>query len=147
MAYMITDECIMCGLCAAECQNDAITEGEERFVIDPDRCTECVGAASSAKVRQRMRDGCRRARSFPTRDEGAVAGEMAVAPSRQESEAVLGRRYWWAAQCPLSESQNARRGRPERRLKLRLLEGTARRTGDQCADAADRKRTVKKEGT
>jgi len=41
---MISDECIMCGLCVAECQNEAITEGEERFVIDPDRCTECVGA-------------------------------------------------------------------------------------------------------
>jgi ferredoxin len=57
MAYMISDECIMCGLCAAECQNEAITEGEERFVIDPDRCTECVGAASSAKCAKECATG------------------------------------------------------------------------------------------
>jgi ferredoxin len=57
MAYMITDECIMCGLCAAECQNDAISEGEESFVIDPDRCTECVGAASSPKCAKECTTG------------------------------------------------------------------------------------------
>ena len=49
MAYLITDLCIMCGLCAAECQNGAITQGDESFVIDPDKCTECVGAAPSPK--------------------------------------------------------------------------------------------------
>ena len=43
MAYKITDECISCGACEAECDNGAITEGEEIFVIDPDKCTECVG--------------------------------------------------------------------------------------------------------
>jgi len=25
------------------CPNDAISEGEERFIIDPDICTECIG--------------------------------------------------------------------------------------------------------
>ncbi len=49
MAYMITDDCIMCGLCAWECQNEAITEGDEKYVIDPDKCTECVGAAPQPK--------------------------------------------------------------------------------------------------
>jgi len=43
MAYMITDDCISCGTCEAECQNEAISEGDEIFIIDPDRCTECVG--------------------------------------------------------------------------------------------------------
>ncbi len=43
MAYMITDECILCGACEPECPNEAITEGEEIYVIDPDKCTECVG--------------------------------------------------------------------------------------------------------
>ena len=42
MATMITDECINCGVCEPECPNDAITEGEDIFVIDPN-CTECVG--------------------------------------------------------------------------------------------------------
>ncbi len=43
MAFIITDECIACGACEAECPNEAITEGEDIFVIDPDKCTECVG--------------------------------------------------------------------------------------------------------
>ena len=43
MATMITEECINCGVCEPECPNEAITEGEETFVIDPSLCTECVG--------------------------------------------------------------------------------------------------------
>jgi ferredoxin len=43
MAYKITDDCISCGACEAECKNEAISEGEETYVIDADRCTECVG--------------------------------------------------------------------------------------------------------
>ncbi|MGC9359617.1 MAG: YfhL family 4Fe-4S dicluster ferredoxin [Anaerolineae bacterium] len=43
MAYYITDECILCGACEAECPNEAISEGEDLFVIDPNKCTECVG--------------------------------------------------------------------------------------------------------
>ena len=43
MAYKITEECISCGACETDCANDAITEGETVYVIDPDKCTECVG--------------------------------------------------------------------------------------------------------
>ena len=49
MAYIITDECIACGACEAECPNEAISEGETQFVIDPDKCTECIGAYSSSQ--------------------------------------------------------------------------------------------------
>ena len=49
MAYKITDECISCGACEPECQNQAITEGEIIYVVDPDKCTECVGFAESPK--------------------------------------------------------------------------------------------------
>ncbi len=43
MATHITDECINCGACEPECPNEAISEGEDIYVIDPARCTECVG--------------------------------------------------------------------------------------------------------
>jgi len=43
MATMITEECINCGVCEPECPNEAITEGEESFQINPLLCTECVG--------------------------------------------------------------------------------------------------------
>src|SRR5437763_10050840 len=43
MATMITEECINCGACEPECPNQAISQGEDIFVIDPALCTECVG--------------------------------------------------------------------------------------------------------
>ena len=43
MALYITDECINCDVCEPECPNDAISEGPEVYVIDANRCTECVG--------------------------------------------------------------------------------------------------------
>ena len=43
MALMITTECINCDVCEPECPNEAISMGEEIYVIDPARCTECVG--------------------------------------------------------------------------------------------------------
>jgi ferredoxin len=43
MALLITDECINCDVCEMECPNDAISQGEEIYEINPDQCTECVG--------------------------------------------------------------------------------------------------------
>ena len=43
MALMITDDCINCDVCETECPNQAISQGPEIYVIDPDKCTECVG--------------------------------------------------------------------------------------------------------
>jgi hypothetical protein len=43
MATMITNECINCGACEPECPNNAISQGDPVFVIDPLLCTECVG--------------------------------------------------------------------------------------------------------
>lgn len=43
MALMITDECINCDVCEPECPNDAISMGEDYYVIAPKLCTECVG--------------------------------------------------------------------------------------------------------
>ncbi|MBT7616823.1 MAG: 4Fe-4S binding protein, partial [Calditrichaeota bacterium] len=36
MSLTITDECINCGACEPECPNDAITEGDEFYEIDPE---------------------------------------------------------------------------------------------------------------
>ncbi len=43
MATTITDACINCGACEPECPNEAITQGPDIYLIDPERCTECVG--------------------------------------------------------------------------------------------------------
>ena len=43
MAYLITDECTNCDKCVDPCPNEAISEGDDVYIIDPTRCTECVG--------------------------------------------------------------------------------------------------------
>ncbi len=43
MAVYITEECINCDACVPECPNEAITEGDDIYIIDADKCTECVG--------------------------------------------------------------------------------------------------------
>ena len=43
MALKITGECIKCDVCEPECQNEAISMGENFYVIDPNLCTECTG--------------------------------------------------------------------------------------------------------
>lgn len=43
MALKITDECINCAACEPECPTEAISEGDEYYVIDPDKCVECEG--------------------------------------------------------------------------------------------------------
>jgi ferredoxin len=45
VAYKIDgNKCIACGLCESECPNGAISEGDTHYVIDPQKCCECVGA-------------------------------------------------------------------------------------------------------
>ena len=43
MSLIITDDCIACDACREECPNDSIEEGDPIYIIDSDRCTECVG--------------------------------------------------------------------------------------------------------
>ncbi len=44
MALIINDVCISCDACREECPHVAIEEGDPIYIIDPDRCTECVGS-------------------------------------------------------------------------------------------------------
>ena len=41
MAHIITDECTMCGSCVSVCPVEAISEGDPKYVIDPDTCVDC----------------------------------------------------------------------------------------------------------
>ena len=43
MSLLINQLCINCDVCAPACPNDAISQGETIYLIDPRRCTECVG--------------------------------------------------------------------------------------------------------
>lgn len=45
MAYVINDNCISCGACAAGCPVEAISEGDTKYVIDPEVCIECGACA------------------------------------------------------------------------------------------------------
>lgn len=50
MAFKITDECVSCGACAAECPVNAISEGNDKYVIDPDACIGCGNCAAVCPV-------------------------------------------------------------------------------------------------
>jgi len=52
VALMITDECINCDVCEPECPNDAISQGPQIYVIDPAKCTECVGHFDTPQCRE-----------------------------------------------------------------------------------------------
>lgn len=49
MAMVIVEECISCGACEPDCPNTAIAAGDSLYVINPELCTECVGAFDSPK--------------------------------------------------------------------------------------------------
>ena len=76
MALIITDECINCDVCEPECPNQAISQGPEIYVIDPSRCTECVGHYDVPQCREVCPVDC-----------------IPVDPAHVESKAELRLRY------------------------------------------------------
>ena len=50
MAYKITDRCISCGACAAECPVNCISEGDGKYEIDARQCISCGTCAGVCPV-------------------------------------------------------------------------------------------------
>ena len=56
MAYKISDECIACGACAAECPVGCISEQGDKFEINPEECLECGACAGVCPVGAPVQD-------------------------------------------------------------------------------------------
>mgnify|MGYP000846280166 FL=1 len=56
MAYKITDACISCGACEAECPVSCISQGDDKYVINPDECIECGACANVCPVDAPVQD-------------------------------------------------------------------------------------------
>ena len=68
MAFVIGDDCVMCGTCAANCPAEAISEGNGKYVINADSCMECGTCAAN----------CQWARSLSTNSTGTTEADEAI---------------------------------------------------------------------
>ena len=50
MAHKISDDCTMCGACMDVCPVEAISEGDPKYVIDPEICTDCGACVDECPV-------------------------------------------------------------------------------------------------
>ena len=50
MSHRITEECIVCGACLAECPEPAIIEGTDTYIINPEKCSDCGNCAEVCPV-------------------------------------------------------------------------------------------------
>lgn len=50
MAYFISDDCISCGSCSGVCPVEVISQGDTKYVIDPDGCIDCGSCAGTCPV-------------------------------------------------------------------------------------------------
>jgi ferredoxin len=57
MALMITEDCTLCDACVEPCPNEAISKGEP-FVIDPMKCSECIGAHDEPQCIEECPSAC-----------------------------------------------------------------------------------------
>ena len=77
MSLIITDECINCDVCEPECPNGAISQGDEIYVIDPSKCTQCVGHFDEPQCQQVCPIDC-----------------IPLDPDRRETEDELWQKYY-----------------------------------------------------
>lgn len=47
MAFKITDQCVNCGACEADCPVSAISEANDKRTIDAEKCISCGSCAAS----------------------------------------------------------------------------------------------------
>lgn len=52
MALLITRDCISCDVCVPECPNESIFMGPQTYMIDAEKCTECVGYYKQPQCQQ-----------------------------------------------------------------------------------------------
>ena len=58
MAYkIIASQCTGCSACEPECPNVAIREKNGVFLIDPKKCTECIGHFDEAEYQRQLKVG------------------------------------------------------------------------------------------
>jgi len=50
MAYKINSDCISCGACENSCPVNAISQAEDKYVIDADACISCGACAAQCPV-------------------------------------------------------------------------------------------------
>jgi len=50
MAYVISDDCTMCGACEPSCPVEAISAGDGKYVIDANTCTDCGACEPTCPV-------------------------------------------------------------------------------------------------
>lgn len=58
MALRITDDCSACDACVDTCPNTAISAASPYYIINPQRCTECVGAEDEPQCQLVCPVGC-----------------------------------------------------------------------------------------
>ena len=76
MALIITDECINCDVCEPECPNDAISQGDTIYIIDPKKCTECVWPLRHAAMRGSVPGRLHPQRPGSRRIQGTAASQI-----------------------------------------------------------------------
>jgi NAD-dependent dihydropyrimidine dehydrogenase PreA subunit len=50
VAYKISDECVSCGSCQPVCPVEAISEAENKYIINCEKCTDCGTCAETCPV-------------------------------------------------------------------------------------------------
>ncbi len=58
MALMIVDPCTACDACEPVCPNEAIKAADPIYIIDPMKCTECVGAEDEPQCKLVCPESC-----------------------------------------------------------------------------------------